>query len=372
MRPVSPNAKFHEEHKELIEAVYRLLSILERLNDWLVFPDGIEYGHYRFFTARAISLTSYLRGALALAENDFYPPGFAIIRAAMEHQLIDRLEFLADRYIQKVPMDEAQWDDFRKNIPDRVIECERAENGIVTLHMGRIPAGEGYSFSPYLLLVFGEYISQEEKKQAWRSYLRWESIKSNLLLNNLCSQEYCDQLDVHYRFLSSYTHPMHYDNWRDTYSGKYSGKRFGIGQGYPRYNHYSSELILLYICYISMEEIKDFSKMTTLPPSVAIRGWEDIEQSISSISSMIQYAWFPGMMSSDMVREIDRYITAIRKIDEGKDRSLRFSSITVHDINDDDILYYEDPLNRLKQLHMSVWDIVGSYDSPWPRSDHFA
>jgi hypothetical protein len=64
------------------------------------------------------------------------------------------------------------------------------------------------------------------------------------------------RIDVHHRFLSSYVHPIS-DRQAATY---------GRNQPWPRYDHYSSELIMLYAITLAVREIRSFIAMCGMKP----------------------------------------------------------------------------------------------------------
>src|SRR5437773_2302529 len=58
----------------------------------------VSYQIHADFADRALSLEAYLSAALSLAIAGSYMPALALLRSALEHQLVDQLLFLGRRY----------------------------------------------------------------------------------------------------------------------------------------------------------------------------------------------------------------------------------------------------------------------------------
>src|SRR5215831_17418991 len=97
-----------------------------------------------------------------------------------------------------------------------------------------------------------------DNQAIYEMYLRWASIRENVISNGFEDEADMARIDVHYRFLSSYVHPIS-DRQAATY---------GRNQSWPRYDHYSSELILLYVITFAVREIRSFITMCSMEPEV--------------------------------------------------------------------------------------------------------
>jgi hypothetical protein len=84
-----------------------------------------------------------------------------------------------------------------------------------------------------------DHVSHAQEQQRNYAPLRWPEIKANLRENRLCSEETLRRFEVHYHFLSAFVHPV-----PAGYDLVYGRNR---PTGAPRYDHYASELALLYI-----------------------------------------------------------------------------------------------------------------------------
>src|SRR6185369_9081606 len=72
--------------------------------------------------------------AVALANNFAYPQAFTLLRSALEHHLLDKLIFLADRFQTLTePIDDRTWDDWQSARPSTVLDWRRQPNGRVQI-----------------------------------------------------------------------------------------------------------------------------------------------------------------------------------------------------------------------------------------------
>lgn len=337
----------------------------------------------------------YLRSAIDLEGQNQYLPALAILRTALEHQLTDRLLFLATRYKQvfhEVPKRVyQQWlRDMkrRKQGTEDIIQLKWNSGTMIVIRSGphesdgrkrvRRPSISIYYF---LLKDFDPFVGtpQEQKHLArgfdsltdwvdhatqqqriYGSSLRWEGIKDNLLYNRLCSAETLRRLQVHYRFLSAYVHPIPH-----AFDEIYGRNR---PSGAPRYDHYASELILLYIIKIASEELKALKKMAWRPPRIRLADWEAVEGRIRTADALAEQLWFPGGRPHrfDYVEEANsRGVRGNRIL--GADQR-----VAPHELKASQLRYYRNPLRRLVKMHSSFREVTGfSYVSPWERADAF-
>lgn len=323
----SASAQFNREHKSLVDGAWKLIGHLQEIGDRIRSLDDTSYGHHDAFGLRGKSLASYLQSALSLAEDGLYLPAFAVVRSTFEHFHIDRLILLSQK--------------------------------------GRIPvvddAGEdaGYGISRYFafsntpwgfLLYRGEGKNRSERK-FWGDTFSARALSRELLEEGLLSQSEKDMWEVHYSFLSRYAHPASSEQAEELF-----------GSGHHSYSHYASELVLLYVCYFGAASLRDFGDMSRMPPKARIEGWDKVAHDVDDVARLIDYAWFPGQQ----LHERDRYNEALRRYGEVLDETGEDDlSITASSIEDAEVQYYKDPLQRLRDLHQSSYDVVGTYISPW-------
>lgn len=336
------SSQFHAEHEELIAAAWRLIGYMKALQARYIF-DGTEYGHHRVFASRGISLASYLEGVIKLAENELYLPALSEIRASIEHQIADKLLFRAERCVQIQHMNSKAWNEFDKNPPLGVLD-KSYNNGRATITWEKFGTGHGHDLSLYYIITASSDLNERDKTDIWGKIFNWSTMMRSLEMNSILSSQTIEQIKAHYSFLSLYSHPDYAEIMWKTYNGPYS---LGLGKGqiFPHYNHCTSELILLYVCYLAIEELRDFEAVTKIPPKVGLRGWQDVTQGIEESEDLISYAWFPGQNPHrcDKIEESHRQY--------GHASGDSHEIIDPASLSDDVVEYYTDPLLRLQKHH---------------------
>ncbi len=259
----------------------------------------------------------------------------AVTRTALEHHIIDRLPLLADRYVEIVrPEDpavidrwEADWTAKSEPWTRDVESIERVRNGralrLVRLgHKVRDDAGEGREqISPYwsalerhdafighpdaqrhIVQPFDDLDDRVEwasRNQAlYGALLRWRSLCSNLRLNDLASDAELVQLQVHYAFLSAFTHA--------TTSGYELGRR--AMPGAPSTAHLLGELALLYVITLAIVQIDAWTRYAERRPHLLLRPRLDVLNAVNRSRKTISYFWF--LVGEP--QEFDRYQEANR------------------------------------------------------------
>jgi hypothetical protein len=355
----------------------------------------IAHHQHDVFAERARSLAIYLSSALRLAEADEYIAAYAVLRAALEHHLVDRLLFVGKRYRRQYQANKADYQQLERKRAqgqpgtEDIVDIEYLAGQMWVVRSGphlRDEAGRirRQTLSIYYFLLYDydpfvgppndqQHLSRgftpvehrirnaEEQRRVYRRALDWAEIKANLRENKLCSQETLRRFEVHYRFLSAFVHPL-----PAGYDLVYGRNR---PSGAPRYDHYAAELVLLYINKLAASELNFLKRMTNRTPSVQLDGWPTVEAHIAAADANAAHLWFPGV---DDPHAYDR-------VGEANSRGMRRSGRgllpmdqrpTPEDLQPHQIRYYRNPLQRLIRMHQSFEEMTGfSYRSPWPRDD---
>lgn len=290
------------EHAELLKGAVDAVGLVKGLKGRLLVAMTYHQQHADM-AARAKELGEHLSGALQLAIADNYPASFAVLRTALEHQLLDELMFLGRRHIQLIGgVTDELWERWQV---ERSAGAAWAKDVVELTRIGRAKArvvrdglysepdesGRRFAISIYYFLrehydplsprpsdlekatqdfVFNADAAikgARNNKDLYDFYLRWQGVRINLQLNGFFDEESINHLDVHYRFLSSYVHPLS-DRIAATY---------GRSADWPCFDHYSSELVLLYVLTIAAREIRSFRAMCRLEPAVDIHGSKALE-----------------------------------------------------------------------------------------------
>jgi hypothetical protein len=380
------------EHEALHSVATSLVAGLRDLESWLLHGDT-EYIFHSDSAARCRSLGTYIGSALADAERDAYAPALALMRSAMEHVFIDKLVFLGQRYVQIFRyMDEetwAKWQQAREAGEAWTLDItkwSRTRKGEVRVTREGLhskPAADGSQqtigihyfllneYSPFvgppsIQEYFDDGLSEtderreyaERNKSMYEVYLKWSSIKESLKANGFAEEETLRRLDVHYRFLSAFVHPN-----TDVTKLLYGRNAWN----WPMYDHYSSELILLYAIVFAVEELRNFRAMAQRQPFAEVNNWIETERLCDRAWRLSSHLWFPGQEphAHDRYQEANR--RGFREQRSGSVRRLENpAALPVEEVG-----YYVNPLERLVELHASKREMMTglSYVSSWPRSD---
>lgn len=381
-----------DDHGTLPAHAERLLVRLEGLHGISDHGPTMHMQHVDH-AKRAGQLAEHLRSVLVLNDAHRYPSALVVVRAAVEHHLIDRLIFLANRYVETyggikkeaVAAEEARlavlqasdrpdierwwWDDSGMNVVIR------------GLHSNRSKKGRGQTISPYYFRVddFDPFTGGKEHaaklaspfwKKAhradwateaaatWRRYFVHPRVLKAIDANHLLPGRLRMQVDIHYGFLSGYAHPS--KRGYEAFYGSNHPDRMGS------FDHYGSEIALLYVITIAAAELEIFARMARRQPPLGLRGWDDVETDLREAQLASSYFWFLGGGPQTLDR-LDTVHTPPGEEDPKWGRPRR----DWRKLRDWEVNYYPDPLDRLVRLHHG-WSEMSTglvYQSPFQRND---
>lgn len=381
-----------DEHGRLLSIAGELLDVLHRFGQRIE-SDNVSYEQHRVYADRASDLARQLHAALTMVRAELYGQAFDLLRTGLEQIVFDRLLCLGTTYTQRiVGMSHQDFEARRKTWRAKAPGTEQINamtrdsgNGVVRVVRHGItssdPGAEGQVISIYFFLLH-EYqpfvmpaaaqrfllpsSSNEERQRAYaeeqhliyHTDLRWESLLRNLKSNLLVSAPDVLRLEVHSRFLSSFVHPLK-DHYRLLY-----GRHIDFDRE-PRYDHYSSELALLYTIALATYELESLQRASTRSPEFLITGEEELRQILTAAHATSSHLWFVG----DPPHDFDRIQEANHR--HWASAETRTQVLTDwRDLADDAVRYYQDPLRRIVQLHLSTNEMMGhSFISTWHRAD---
>lgn len=387
---------FEAEHAELLAALRPLIRHLTEFRGRLQRGE-IAYYQHDLFAERAASLALHLTAAIVLTENALYPPAFSVLRTVLEHQALDHLCFLAARYkvVYRNAADRplAEWQEqARRREPgtEDIIKIERKGKDVEVIRSGPHFTGgprgvDAPSLSRYYGVldnfdpfepppglqrhVVGDFVSTVEERQAhaarlrrrWREDLTWRGLRENLALNEFYTEDELFRWDVHYGFLSAFVHPT--PRAMQAIYGR------NIPSIAPNYDHYASELILLYAHTFARLELEALKAMASREPTVGLAGWEQVSGDMAASQAATDYLWFPRGAPTmfDRVEEANRRGVVNRQLVPMSERP------RPDEIPASEVRYYRNPLRRLVLMHLGINEMTGfAWPSPWPRSDAFS
>lgn len=382
--------QLEDDHGALLEAARQAVSELDQFYERLNPVGDVAHMQHYEFSMRSRWLSYVLASAIRLIQVDAYPACFTVLRSALEHHALDLLLLLGDRYQQVLPGVSADdWKEYQEarergedwtlNILDwtwtsgtlSVVRSGPHINdgkGTLSVYYGFLTNFDPFQGPPgdqqYLTTGFTQPETHErwaKKQQAlYSDGLRWKRLRENLALNQFYDQRGLAHLSVHFRFLSAFVHPV-----SESYVLLYGNNIPAKEQGY---DHFASELALLYVNAIAAREIRALRQMAGREPRVGIRGQEGFDAIAAQAEAVSAHLWFPG----DGPHDFDR-------VEEANHRGLvdrKLIPVGSHDrlrpdqLADDDVRYYRNPLTRIREMHFSSHEMTGfPYRSPWQRQD---
>jgi hypothetical protein len=392
-----------DEHSELrrswVQLRGRLLGVKERLDfgdTWQVeISDKAD---------RLSNLVHHLDAAVVLSDQFLYAPALAVTRTSLEHVVVDWLVMRGKTSVQRI-----------KNVPPDVwetweaeraagaawtadiVQWSRTKRGEVTIRRRGLFSGpdedghrEQMSIHYFLLdqydglmgkpadqkpdgVLTGEELRAlaAENELFWLDHLRWAALVQLLADSDLLQSEDEARLNSHYRFLSSFAHPV-----ADNQSLLYGRHLRGTA---PHYDHYASELVLLYVINFAVLELRAFRDGVGERVGVTLRD-DGLESVLATAERATEYFWFMGdrAHSWDVHRAVNRAATQAIREDATRDLGMADSGGAGGIAAGDDIRpahsgvsFPRNPLERLVSQHAHAVGRVreAAYSSPWPRSD---
>ena len=132
------------------------------------------------------------------------------------------------------------------------------------------------------------------------------------------------------------------------------------------FDHYASELCLLYVITIAAAELDAYGQMTRRTPAIGLSRWNDVMLEVREAQFASNYFWFLG----DGPTMLDRIDTVHTPRARQKPMVGR-PTIDPAYLPDDNVRYYSDPLKRLVRLHQSSQEMTTglTFRSPFERPE---
>jgi hypothetical protein len=380
-----------DDHGSLPLHAERMLSRLARIED-ISFHGRTMHMQHMDHAKRARQLAHHLRGAMLLNDAHHYASALVVIRAALEHHLLDRLIFLANRYVVTytgvkkvdVPSWNAKlkaaqagdqpdiawwwWDNTGMNVVHRGLHSARSRKGrgqTISSYYFQIdnydPFAGPKQHAARLAAPFWQrrHTKQwaDESAATWHQLFKHGAVLKALKVNRLLQGQKM-QVDVHYGFLSGFAHPS--KRGYEAIFGGNSPDRMGS------FDHYASELVLLYVIALAAAELEIYGRMARRAPVLGLRDWDHVKFEIQEAQFASHYFWF---LSSEPIL-FDRIDTAHTPPGNAKPKwgRPRVEPTAIKPLR---IRYYRNPLERLVKLHRTYREMSTGlvYQSPFERVD---
>lgn len=134
---------------------------------------------------------------------------------------------------------------------------------------------------------------------------------------------------------------------------------------WPRFDHYSSELVLLYALSIGTLEVRNFLRCLKRYHDIAIEDEAGMRAVLAHAERSNSYFWFLGANPHAYDIWTARNALVFRQLRDGDEAGLPALPA------DAEVPYPRDPLKRLIAMHQTAQEFMSglTYVSPWPRDD---
>jgi len=371
-----------DDHGALPGHAEVLLRRLDTLDGLSAPETATLYYQHTQYAERCRVLGDHLRGILDLSARYWYAAALAGTRTALEHHLIDRLLFLADRWVAEIPVkaenvqtEEARLAALKAGMRlDFVSWRYRKVQGIIDLVIRHSAPVSPYYFWVYQYNPFrvkkkvasrvamGFRDPDVEQKSAKKSRDEWDrrftigSLQKNLEANRLLRGRVGVQVDVHYAFLSAFVHSVQqaYDrvHHRNTPIGTF--------------DHYASELVLLYVVALAAAELEIFGRMAKRDPRLQLLEWATVQAEITAAREASSYFWF--LSGEPHMYDRIQQVHSRKPILVGGLPSKRLR-VNPASLSPSRVRYYTDPLERIINMHRSSREMFSGqmFQSPFER-----
>ena len=340
------------------------------------------------YSERLYNFGQHLDEALHATRRARYASALVLIRTALEQTVLDDLLLNAELYrTSHGVIDEATFEEWHAEFTagewhETILDVSRSRNGkVVATRRGLDVSGSDGEIverlSPYHVYLdrhdptvglpsyqheLDDGITDiealkeraRENRDVYRERLSWNAMLDNLELNSMIDERTRLQLQVHYSFLSGFSHAT---EW--AYKHTRSHQRSWT-QRRPRHDHVLQEVVLLYVIVLAVRELSMFDNFFAAR-DLEFTDRSDLADKLAAGRTIASYFWFPP----DPPTEFDR----IEEINRQTFRSMRNGGNRVDPATVDfgNVRYYRDPLERLERLHQASTEMLTGLTSyaPW-------
>jgi len=399
------------EHRQLISLVNDLLEAIDKLPSDIEWGNSIWFQDSEFLDFMRIQALS-LQHARDTIIQGYYRDAYHLIRMVFEAYFLFRLISTCDKYPRRIKIARGKRDQSLDHARRRVIQqikkkfgklliklYEEDKHTLVAIVRGIQMVDENGNDTgrilPFYYSVWQQYRpiehhlrgkspkeklstsrflegewsgmqkrsrgqADENHSQLYRWFLNFDKVLENLRINSVLNKKTTTRVIVHYNFLSNFSHSTS-DSIKNLLRLQNSYMLGGSGT-LISYNHYHSELALLYICHLLSMYLEHAIYYFTTWCRIRIKNTEAYCSLCQKVKEDFGYFWF----IFNEPHLYDRFAHANRKSNYREKIFYRPEDIALRDVR-----YYENPLYRLKQIHQSQRELTTGnvYNSPFPRND---
>ena len=140
----------------------------------------------------------------------------------------------------------------------------------------------------------------------------------------------------------------------------------------PSYDHYLSELVLLYIIRLAVEEYRNIKRAFEKPPKLGCEVGRPLRTIVPPADKASEHFWFLGASGPQLY---DRVMSVDDEMfEQSEGNPARLMAMTTLDpmlLTLNQIRYDPNPLDRLIKMHADHHELTTGtvYQSPFPRAD---
>jgi len=400
-----------KEHQRLINLIDELILALRGLPKDVQWGNSTWYQDHQyldFVRIQTLSLENVVKNVM----QGYYRDSYHLLRMIFEGYFTLRLISTCNKYPIRIKIRKGEQDSTRDDARDRMIERARKvfgscllktyvdkenKNTLVAIVHGVPVVDEGkketgvtipYYYSAWHQFqsveyhlkrkrVVNKYSTTQFLQKGWsgfpktgtelldkyeslhKYYLNFDRMLENLCLNGVLDNKTVTRVLVHYNFLSRFSHCSSDSISLITRRRLSQTKSGGLDN---IYDHYLSELGLLYVCHLLSMHLQHniyYLRWRSIRLKNEIKVYRTL---CKRVEDDFGYFWF----IFNKPNQYDRFNHANRKCNRKKNLFYR-----PEDIRMGDVLYHDDPLSRLKGLHQSQRELMTGnvFTSPFPRED---
>ena len=264
-----------DEHRDLLNKIYEGLELSESLPSQVVFTtvQHFEMDFLRMFNEQQKTFSNVV--TLVLKGN--YSDSFVLLRTLFENYFIFLLILNGTTF---------------RNASGNVHSTARGAPTFYYMAFTEYDPEQGFTPNSVVIRDYDPNLAKQSKKyhkDLYNEFLKFVKVREALRLNNLVTQEENERIQVHYNFLSNFTH-LTYEGIHRIFGPTEPPGRIDVLDEIYVYNHYLSELSLLYTLRINRLFLKSLTEC--FKSKYTVRDLANYEAFCKQVETRYEYFWF--------------------------------------------------------------------------------